>query len=295
MSTFSVYTLGLSGLILVFSIIAFLVNQLIFHYIGNNYFPDHMLFLVGFLILLNMGSLICFKKENKYRTIGIELFYFLGVMSLIALATNAVQLTPFPPIDQAIVTLENYFHIQLKEVLVWTHNHPQLMQILVTIYDSLPYQMSIIPLILIFSYRIQLLREYYFLLLCTTLLGFSFYYFFPTTAPASIIDSPLFSQAQQDTGLKFNQLHHYIIPITNDGGLIAFPSFHTIWAILCVYLLQEWVIPCLFLLGINILLLFSCVLLGWHYPSDILGGFIVLFISYYLMKRIKNHAPYPSD
>ncbi len=275
----------LSGLILALSFVVFLVNSLFYHFPGNNYFPENVLLFVLFIILLNLGLRLCFLKNSTPCLIGKEFFYFLGVMSLIALATNAVQLTPFPPIDAQIIALEAKSYIHMNAILIWTNTHPQFKSLLTIIYDSLPYQMSILPLLVIMTCRIHLLREYYFFLLCTTLIGFGFYYFFPTTAPASVIISPFFSIDQIATGLKFQQLHHYLNPTTNAGGLIALPSFHVIWAVLCVNLLKEWTIPCMALAIINMLLIISCVLLGWHYVSDVIGGGIVLLISYYILKQ----------
>lgn len=277
----------LSGLILSLSFISILLNLLNYQFPGNNFFPENVFLLAIILILFNCGLLLCFDKNSKTCLIGRELLYFFAVMVIIALATNAVQLTPFSPVDQQVVALETRLHISMEAILAWTNNHPQFKNLLQIIYDSLPWQMSILPLLVIVTCRFHLLREYYFLLLCTTLLGFVFYYFFPTTAPASIIDSPFFSADQIATGLKFKQIHHHIIPSTNAGGLIALPSFHVIWAVLCVVLIREWFIPCIILACINALLIASCVLLGWHYLTDIVGSMMVLLISYYCLKKCK--------
>ncbi|CAM2756254.1 Uncharacterised protein [Legionella steigerwaltii] len=273
-----------TGLILALSSFAFLINHFFYGYPGNNYFPEGIPGLIVTLILLNLGLVLYFPPGNKYRYAGRELIYFFIVMSVVAIATNAVQLTPFPIVDPYIIRFEEHLNIQMEKILVWTNNHPYFKYVLGIIYDSLTYQMSILPLLIIFTCRFHLIREYYFYLLSTVLIGFIVYYFFPTTAPASIISSPLFSAEQIDTGLKFRQIHHYINPTTNEGGLIALPSFHTIWAILCVNLLKEWPIPCFLLLIINLLLIASCVLLGWHYLTDIVGALIILFISYCLLK-----------
>ncbi|PWY55329.1 hypothetical protein DGG96_12745 [Legionella qingyii] len=274
----------LSGLVLALSSIVFSINHFFYKYPSNNYFPEGIPFLALVLILINLGLVLYFPKGDKLRQVGRELIYFFLVMCLIAIATNAVQLTPFPIIDPLINTIEEHMDIHMEAILAWTHNHPQFKYILGVIYDSLTYQMSILPLLVIFTCRFHLIREYYFYMLSTVLIGFAFYYFFPTTAPASIINSPFFSPEQIDTGLKFKQIHHYINPTTNEGGLIALPSFHAIWAILCVNLLREWPIPCILLFIINLLLIASCVLLGWHYLIDIIGGFIVLLLSYYSLK-----------
>ena len=84
----------------------------------------------------------------------------------------------------------------------------------------------------------------YFLFITTALIGFTFYYFFPTTAPASIVNSPFFSE----------------------GLAVGF----------------------LILLPINGLLMASCLLLGWHYAIDILGAFLVIFLSHALCWKLKK-------
>lgn len=275
----------LSGLILLLSLFTLQINNYVYQFPGNDFFPENVPLLALLLILFNLGLRLYFPQTSKARIIGQELFYFFCIMCVIAFATNAVQLTPFPPIDQSIVDFEKRIHINMEAIVKWTNNRPQFKNILSIIYDSLTYQMSLLPLIIIFTCRIHLLRTYYFLLLCTTLLGFGFYYFFPTMAPASIMNSALFSADQIATGLKFQQIHHHINPTTNEGGLIALPSFHVIWAVLCVHLLREWRIPFLILMIINTFLIASCVLLGWHYCTDLIGSAVVLLISYYLMKK----------
>ncbi len=151
-------------------------------------------------------------------------------------------------------------------------------QLLEFIYDSLAYQMCFLPLVLILLGRFERMKEYYFSCFLLPLWALVFTIFFLLTAPASVISSPFFSPYQMATGLKFQQIHHHVTPTTREGGLIAFPSFHTIWALLNVYLLKEWLIPCLFLLVLNMLLLISCVLLGWHYLIDVLGGIILVLM-----------------
>jgi len=279
----------LTGTILFLSCIILLINHFIFKFSGNNYIPENTLPAILLLIISNIGLYLCFKKNSKICQSGREVLYFFTVMLVIAFATNAVQLTPFSTIDSQIISFETLIHLNMSTILKWTAEHPHLQIFLAKIYDSLPYQMSLLPILAIISGRFYLLREYYFLLLCTTIFGFGFYYFFPTTAPASIINSPLFASNQIATGLKFNQIHQHIMPTTNEGGLIALPSFHVIWGLLCVNLLKEWSILYILLLSINIFLIASCVLLGWHYCTDIAGSLIVLLLSYYFLVTYKSY------
>jgi hypothetical protein len=259
---------------------AIFVNFFSYHYPGNNYFPPHTLYIIVILILMYTGFLLQFGRNSQMAFYLKEIIYFFIVMAIIALATNATQYTPFPPIDQQILNFEESLGIDLKAILAWTHTKPTFKHSLNIIYDTLPYQMTYLPLVIIATKRWSIIREYYFLLLFSALIGFSFYYFFPTTAPSSIIQSPYFSTSQHATALKFMQIHQHIPPSTLNGGLIALPSFHVIWAWLCLYLLKSWPLAFFILLPMNLLLVGSCVLLGWHYPLDILGGIIVICISH---------------
>ena len=282
--------LPLAGLISLLSILALIINHCTYQYPVNNYFPPNTFSMLLSLILLYLGSILQFGKDSRVTRAGLELLFLFGIMSLVALATNATQLTPYPTIDDKIEAIELYFHINMIQIIGWTSHHSLFKNILGFIYDSLNYQMCFIPLIAIVMGKFKLLRDYYFLVLFTALIGFGFYYFFPTTAPASIINSSLFSPFQIVTGLKFYQLHHHIPPTTIEGGLVALPSFHCIWALLCVYLLKDWPIPCCFLLIINLLLMASCVLLGWHYVVDVVGGMVLLGMGFYCLRLCKRSA-----
>lgn len=279
---------ALGGLIIVLALIALLTNDFIYKFPGNNYFPPNTIQMGLSLLLFYPGFKLLLGKDHYFSRAGLELIYFFLVMCIIALATNAIQNTPFSPIDSYIILLENYLNISIPALLSWTHSHPKLHLFLGFIYDSLSNQMCVIPLFIIGMGRTQLIREYYFLLLSTTLIGFSFYYFYPTLAPASFIDSHLFTPYQIATGIKFKEIHQHIPPTTIEGGLIALPSFHTIWALFCVYLLKEWPIACFILCIFNILLISSCVLLGWHYPSDILAGFVLVFFAFLVLYYLKK-------
>ena len=262
------------------SLIAFLVNHFYYKYPGNVYLSPEF-FLAGIDLLLIYGGFLLLRGRNgKLTQIVKELTYYFLIVGLVVFVSNAAQYTPFPTIDQHILKLEFLLNIDTGAMINWAHAKPWLNTVLNCAYNSLSYQLCVIPVIVILAGRTNLIREFYFLLMTAVLTGFTFYYFFPTTAPASVINSDYFSESQRATYLKFFQLHHYIQPVTMDGGLIALPSFHVIWAWLCLYLVRGW--PVLFnvLLPINVLLMASCVLLGWHYCMDILGSVVVILFAH---------------
>lgn len=267
-------------IILLFSLVLFQVNNYYFHYVGNNYYPLHTLVLGSTISLIMVGAWLQFNVNHALFIRSRETLFFFAIMAAIALYTNAIQYTPFLPIDKKIISYEYILGIDLLKFMAWTAQYPHVKKLLTLIYNSLNYQMSVLPLLMIFLGHIHKIRQYYFLLLITAILGFSFYYLFPTTGPASNLNSPLFNSAQYATGIKFREIHAQLLPSTLEGGMIAFPSFHVIWAWFCVFLVWEIKGLRLFLLPINFLLIASCVLLGWHYPLDLVGSLVLIIIAH---------------
>ena len=284
-----------AGLLLsLLSISAIVLNLFVYHFPGNNYLPYNTRAVAYSLFLVYGGCLLQFGKASQQIKILNEVIFYYVVIALIAIATNAAQYTPFPVIDKKILAFESTFHINMNDIMSWTYTKPLFKRLLTFSYTTLPYQIAYFPLIVIATRRWQYIREYYFLLIISAIIGFSFYYFFPTTAPASIISNQYFTEEQHATGLKFTQIHQGIQPSTLEGGMISLPSFHVIWAWFCLYILRGWPIGFIIMLPINLLLVAACVLLGWHYLIDILGGIIVILMShalYYLSKIHTLRAP----
>lgn len=268
------------------SLVALVINHFYYQYPGNVYLPPNY-FVVGVnLLLAYAGFFLLQGRDGKITQLVKELVLFFLVMMIVCLVTNAAQYTPFPTIDQRILLLESFFHIDTNAFIKWAHEKPELINVLEVIYRSLDYQLCYIPLMVILLGRKDLIREYYFFLLTSVLVGFMFYYFFPTTAPASVMSGDYFCEEQKATYLKFFQIHHGIQPSTQEGGLIAFPSFHVIWAWFCLWSLRKWPVVYLMLLPINLVLIGSCVLLGWHYCMDIVGSLFVIIFVHYIYRHI---------
>lgn len=279
----------LALIILILSSIAYLFNFYITKYPGNDYMiilvftPSFFIALcfVGYELLYGLGKVPTqFIKEC--------VLYFITALVIIY-ATNAVQYTPFPPIDRQIVTFEALFNIRVDTIVSWTNSHPHLKSLLNFSYEFLTFELFLLPIFVLIIHRYSYLREFCYLLLATCLFGFTFYYFFPTTAPASIWPTGAFTLSQQATQLKFWQIHHHIPPTTQEGGMISMPSFHIIWAWLCTYMVRFNAPLFYTLIVYNSILTVACVLLGWHYPLDIIGSVITIVLAHWLYKKFTPH------
>lgn len=278
----------LLALALFLSFTSLLVNHFFFHFHGNNYFPNGSFGMGISLLLMMLGCRLLFSNEHVSYVLARKVVLFFIIMATLATMTNAAQYTPFSPIDKYLIAFESMLGIDMASIVAWTAQHPTFKHLLIYIYASIDYQLSCLPLIIIFLRQFDVVNEHFFLLVCSFILGFGFYYFFPTVAPASIISSPYFFAEQHDTGIKFMEIQSHKIPSTLYGGMVAFPSFHALWAWFSVYLCRRVRFLCFLLLPINLLLVASCVLLGWHYPVDILGSVVLAVLchtAYYYCQR----------
>jgi len=272
-------------ILLSFSTLASTINTLFYQFQGNNFLKYSS---ISTLFLLFINSALFFRifgVQVISKKIIQECLLFFLIYLLIIFATNSIQYTPFNPIDSSILALEKKLHINLLSIVIWTKQHPDLHLYLKLFYSVLEYEVVFLPLYVLIVKRYQYLHEYYYLVVTTSCIGFIFYYFFPTTGPASNLSASYFSTDQLATGLKFWQIHHHQQPTTQVGGLIALPSFHVIWAWLNVYLIRFKPLYCTLFAIINFFMTCSCVFLGWHYFLDIIGSFAVLGISFYCYKN----------
>jgi hypothetical protein len=279
-------------LMLALSLCVLAINYYVFQYPENIYLPSNTPGVGLILVLIWGGCHLQFGPKSRLAHTFRDVLKFFLVLLIICIASTAIQFTPFNPIDHYITQFESSLHINMNEIIAWTQNHPRLNTVLDFAYYTLAFQLTIFPIILVVSRKQKYFSEFCLLMFIASTIGFAFYYFFPTTAPASVSTSPLFSESQRSTGIKFYELHNHIPPSTADGGMIALPSFHVIWAWIVQYTMRVWPIVFIALTPLNILLVISCVMLGWHYPVDIVGSIIVILISHYLAfkcKRMVSH------
>ena len=269
------------GVIVTVILVAF--NQLDFHFTTVPVFATNIpsisitsgiLTLAFSTFCLFYGMFIRTKLPRSSTFIwGMGLLFWTVFIDLIW--ANGLQATPFSPIDNTLVKIDQWMGINTPAMMAWTHNHPHIHHALNFIYDSISLELILIPLSLaIFNAR-KSLGIFFIAQLFSYFIGGMIYYFFPTMAPSGILHSPYFSLAEHDTSMRFYQVHHFLKVTTAKGGLIAFPSFHVIWAILLTYACIGKKIIFYPMLCYNLILMAATVFLGWHYFTDVTGGFIL--------------------
>ena len=178
-----------------------------------------------------------------------------------------------------LVRWDQALGIDTPTLIAWTAHHGTIKLLFEIAYSVVSLELMLLPALLAILHYEKQLNEYLLVLSSVAIVGSLIYYFFPTAAPASVFDSSYFLHFQEDTVLKFQQIHHYIQPTTTEGGMIAFPSFHVIWAVMCAWVLREkwWLFVPVALT--NLIAIIATVMLGWHYLVDALAGIFIAFLA----------------
>jgi membrane-associated phospholipid phosphatase len=286
---------------LIIASILFLLNKTDFHYNTVVLFAtdiSSLTWLQSFstillsLIFLFYGMYI--RNESPWASTfiwGLGLFFWCMLANM--LLVNSIQATPFSPIDPWLLKADRWMGINTSVLMEWTHNHPDFHKLFNFTYLALLFELIGIPMILTFFNGRKSLSVFYIAQLSTMIVGSLIYFFFPTMAPSGIVHSPYFSHAQDDTSLRFLQIHHFLKPTSTDGGLIAFPSFHVIWAILLVNACRAKKIFFYPILCFNIILIIATVFLGWHYVTDVISGVILALLGIAFGNWVYKKQPHP--
>ena len=210
--------------------------------------------------------------------------YFISVFTFIAAGT--IVQTPFSVIDGVIKKWDTLMGFNVTHWMSWGFQFPFFIHLLNFCYNTWFYQFFMVPAILAFFHQHRIAAQYYVAMILTLIVGGGIYYFFPTTAPATVYHSVYFSADQHNLVTAFNQLHHHQTVTVNSEGLVSFPSFHVIGAILALLALRRlrwyfWV-----MIPVNTLLIMSTMVLGYHYLSDVLAGAVLAFWGNAAAKRL---------
>ncbi len=295
-SFYNQYVMAEDRIIIVLAAVALLIgaiyisiNSLTTHFHGALYMPTKWLYLAPILFILTIFALYARNITPRIafftRSYGL---YFLIYVTL-AVLTTGVQYTPFHLIDQHLAHIDQALGFNSVGLINWTYAHPLANKIFSIAYDSIGFQLFLVPLFIAFLMEKKSINIYFYATLFSYLIGTTIYYFFPTAGPTAVFHDPHFLAVQHDTYTKYLEVHHHLAITTTNGGMIAFPSFHVIWSTILAYVCyrRKWLFYPLAVF--NTIVIASTLFLGWHYLTDVIGGLsvaaIAIIISHYVYNR----------
>ena len=224
------------------------------------------------IIAAALGAISLYSAARKAKGLS-EASLFLLVYALyplygIRLSYLAITLH-FPLVDEQMSHIDPSLGFHWLGLVRFMANHPRLLPIEAFFYQShLP---QTVVLCVYFSFLRPSTRNYemLFLLLLGLILTLLVLAFFPTLGPGSVAHVPVL---QERIITMLREGHIQNLPYE---GIISFPSYHTIMAIVFVYCTRgtRLVFPAVLLW--NLVMLLTVPNGGDHYLSDMIAGSVI--------------------
>lgn len=256
----------------------FAINAAFFHYTGISYFPREGWWLA--FVALDFAIFGYWVRERSpYSSfVAVNLAFYALTAAVMGALTTGVQYSPFLRIDFVLAHWDARLGWDTVAVLHWVAERPWLRAFLNLCYNSTELQLVLAPFVAALAHDRRRLRVFLYGIVYSSIAGSLIYYFFPSSGPAGIFQSSDFLAVQRLTHFKFRQVHNFQPVTTLLGGLIAFPSFHVCWSVLATYVALPRRGIFRALAALNILVISSTVLLGWHYLVDVLAGILLAIV-----------------
>jgi membrane-associated phospholipid phosphatase len=183
--------------------------------------------------------------------------------------------------DELLVKADRMLGLEVTDVLAWIEAYPEIKQQLDAIYYTLVFLMTAALLSTTLLGRLRAAQEYVIAMVCAVALTFPLFAVFQAQGPFTYYGYPP-SPAQADylrTLAALKSQETFTMDLRYASGLITFPSFHTILALLAARAL--WSIPYVRWFGLAWagLIVLSTVTTGWHYIVDLAAGGVIAALS----------------
>jgi len=215
--------------------------------------------------------------------------FFCSVALCLAFSQATLALTyvaasaNLPLVDDVFVRLDAAMGFRWDDAYAWVQQHPVLQTVLWWAYLSTGAQ--IVSLLLIHSIRApgegtgELIWNFIVSLMIVTAISV----FLPAVAKPGVI-----GQRHIDVFLAVRSGTLTLLDRSTVAGIVAFPSFHTAMAVICIFSARS--LKWLFWLfaPLNILVIVATVPCGGHYLVDTIAGLAVAAVSILVVRRARR-------
>ena len=201
----------------------------------------------------------------------------------------------FPLVDAQLAAFSPAVGFDWAAMLGWTNSHPLLMNSLYWAYTSTLVQTPILVFLLAALHQRDRLTEYVSLYILTGLVVVAFAILTPALGAYSYYqpDASLYSVLGPGPGAAHLEMTHALrsgaammIDFDKPVGIVTFPSFHTVLAIITTWSMRDVKIVFWPLLALNLWVIISTLPVGGHYLIDLPAGALVAFAAIWLTRRL---------
>jgi membrane-associated phospholipid phosphatase len=218
-----------------------------------------------------------FRAVPKFVSCLAALIFLVMFCSGFVVLMYAIAATNRPLVDASLARADQSLGFHLPALMAWTGAHPWLNGWLRRAYDTILPQTIVVIAVLSFCGDAPALEKFVLRFMVCALVTVALFYWFPAKGPFTVYGfAPTQDQARTLQHLEaMRSGQRKLVTWREAEGLITFPSFHVVWALLLALAFRgrRWLFGCS--LALNAAVIFSTLSTGWHYLTDVLGGFAV--------------------
>jgi membrane-associated phospholipid phosphatase len=272
------------------------------------FFPLHLK--LSSVIPVAIASLATFGAWQFYRlkrpdpgisALAESATFLLVIMPLLAILNYATTMAARPLLDENFARMDALMGFDWMAHLAWVKAWPGLGTVLTVAYGSTLPQVVAAIIILAYCHRMRDLREFIMLFVMTLTVTLLLSAIFPASGAYAYFAPPADMAVGFDprngiwhlaqlTGLRNGTMT--TLDLSHTEGLVTFPSFHTILAILTTWAVREVRYLALPVALLNVLVVLSTLSIGGHHLVDVVAGALIAVtgIAAFRYRVLSRHA-----
>jgi hypothetical protein len=237
--------------------------------------------LVLLSVLLALAGFYRWRRLGKAVNLIMMAFWGItfGYLHIVPMFIAARMNVPLS--DSLLARMDKAIGLEVPQVLEFAHNHPTLTAVLNASYDTLLFLIVLAIMLPPVCGKMRIAKEYAIGSLVAAMIALPLFAMFQALGPWTYYDfAPNAGQEEYiKTFLALKAEASSTIDFGYHNGLITFPSFHAVLAVLAGVALWQFPYIRWPALILSTMIVISTLTTGWHYVADVLGGLVVAGIS----------------
>jgi membrane-associated phospholipid phosphatase len=214
------------------------------------------------------------------REITLLLLCSVVINDLLLLLVTTAGRAPSPLADVRLERIDSSLHLSTAAVVRWITRFPALSGCLTVIYHLLTVVVAFALLAPALSGNFDASRRYVFSVLIAGTITAVLFAACPAAGPwVGHKYRPTAGQSHVEVYLRLVKSARSIPLDFSEGGIVSFPSFHVVLAVLSAVALWDFRTARWIVLAVSTAICISTVTTGWHYFIDVIGGLAVAAIA----------------
>jgi hypothetical protein len=266
--------------------------------------------LLGFaaaLVAITLGGGHWYRYSGRSERIGLALagagLFILGSVST---GMFGYLLVPYvgERIDPWLIRVDRMLAFDWPAFVEWMSHHPNTTRALGPVYNSSFPQLILVILYLGFRGQSDALHRFLLTGVIGVLGTIGFWAVLPSSGPSAYLDLPdgvlerVRLVVEPAYGAELNRLMTeglVIIPPPQPLGLVGFPSFHTVMALMVLWFFPRASLLFWPIAALNVAMLPAILLHGGHHLVDLLGGIVMFFIALRYATKAAEYVDKPDS